>query len=262
MKLPIHVVDVFTGQRFAGNPAAVVLLSEPLSEWLMQAIASENNLSETAFVQRERDGAFAIRWFSPLTEIAFCGHATLASAHVIAAQALASFPITVRAAAIGEVRVRRMGDGFEMALPARRPQPVEAPPAALIEGLSIRPAQVLCCAQAWIAVYADEAQIRALMADPLRLKTLGPRDVAVTAPGCAHDFVSRYFWPANGGLEDPVTGSIHAALAPYWAQRLGRNTLRALQASARSGVLDCRVEAEQVHVAGDTVSYLQGHIEL
>ncbi|RXR00331.1 PhzF family phenazine biosynthesis protein [Pseudoxanthomonas composti] len=263
MRLPISIVDAFTRTRFGGNPAAVVVLSHWLAPAQMQAIAAENNLSETAFVLREPDGAFAIRWFSPATEIAFCGHATLASAHVIAQRALAPFPIVVRAPAVGQMQIARSADGhgFEMDFPLRRAQPVEAP-AALLAGLSIAPRQVLRNVQAWIAVYAQEREVREVMPDLERLKTLGPLDVAVTAPGDRHDFVSRYFWPANGGTEDPVTGSIHTALAPYWAERLGRSDLRALQASWRSGELRCRVAGERVHIAGDTVQYLDGHIEI
>lgn len=264
MRLPISIVDAFTRERFSGNPAAVVLLAEWLPAARMQAIARENNLSETAFLRREPDGAFAIRWFSPTTEIAFCGHATLASAHVIARRALAPFPIVVRAAAVGELYIARGEDGvgFVMDFPNRRPQRLQAPPPALLAGLSIAPQEVLHNAQAYIAVYADEGQVRALVPDLERLKTLAPLDVAVTAPGTHHDFVSRYFWPANGGAEDPVTGSIHTALAPYWAARLGRGELVAQQASARSGLLRCRVAGERVFIAGDTVLYLEGHIEL
>jgi PhzF family phenazine biosynthesis protein len=264
MKLPISIVDAFTRERFGGNPAAVVVLSEWLPCGRMQAIAAENNQSETAFLLREPDGAFAIRWFSPLTEIAFCGHATLASAHVIAQRALASFPIVMRAAAVGELHVARCADGagFEMNFPNRRPQPVETAPEALLAGLSIAPQQVLRNEQAWIVVYAQERQVREVVPDLERLKTLAPLDVAVTAPGERQDFVSRYFWPGNGGAEDPVTGSIHTALAPYWAARLGRNVLVALQASARSGLLRCRVGGERVYITGDTVQYLEGHIDI
>lgn len=264
LELPISIVDAFAHERFRGNPAAVVVVPDWLPRALMQAIAAENNLSETAFLRREPDGAFAIRWFSPLTEIAFCGHATLASAHVVAQRALAPFPIVVRAAAVGELRISRSEDGagFEMDFPNRRPQPVARAPRALLAGLSIAPEQVLRNEQAWIAVYAEERQVREVAPDLERLKALAPLDVAVTAPGERHDFVSRYFWPANGGAEDPVTGSIHAALAPYWAARLGRDELVALQASARTGLLRCRVDGGRVHVAGGTVQYLQGHIEI
>ncbi len=263
MKLRMFQVDAFTAERFRGNPAAVIPLQAWLPDELMQAIAAENNLSETAFFVREADGAFHIRWFSPLTEIDFCGHATLASAFVLLEQGLARAPLTFRAAAVGELAVQRRADGLlEMSFPNRAPEPVAEPPAALLQGLGLAPEAVLRNRQAWFAVYRDEQQVRALAPDLQALRTLAPLDVVVTAPGREQDFASRYFWPANDGAEDPVTGSIHAGLAPYWAERLGRNELVALQASARTGILHCRVEADRVMVAGQAVLYLDGTIEL
>jgi PhzF family phenazine biosynthesis protein len=263
MKLRMFQVDAFTAERFRGNPAAVIPLQAWLSDELMQAIAAENNLSETAFFVREADGAFHIRWFSPLTEIDFCGHATLASAFVLLEQDLAQAPLVFRAAAVGDLSVQRRADGLlEMSFPNRAPDPVAEPPAALLQGLGCEPDAVLRNQQAWFAVYRDEQQIRALSPDLDALRGLAPLDVVVTAPGREQDFVSRYFWPANGGDEDPVTGSIHAGLAPYWAGQLGRNELVALQASARTGILHCRVEADRVMVAGQAVLFLDGTIEL
>ncbi len=263
MKLRMFQVDAFTAERFRGNPAAVIPLQAWLSDELMQAIAAENNLSETAFFVREADGAFHIRWFSPLTEIDFCGHATLASAFVLLEQDLAQAPLVFRAAAVGDLTVQRRADGLlEMSFPNRAPEPVAEPPAALLQGLGCEPEAVLRSQQAWFAVYRDEQQVRMLTPDLDALRTLAPLDVVVTAPGREQDFVSRYFWPANGGAEDPVTGSIHAGLAPYWAGQLGRNELVALQASARTGTLHCRVEADRVMVAGQAVLFLDGTIEL
>ncbi|AWM61170.1 PhzF family phenazine biosynthesis protein [Stutzerimonas stutzeri] len=256
-------VDAFTAERFRGNPAAVIPLQAWLSDELMQAIAAENNLSETAFFVREADGAFHIRWFSPLTEIDFCGHATLASAFVLLEAGLAQAPLVFRASAVGDLTVQRRADGLlEMSFPNRAPEPVAEPPAALLQGLGCEPEAVLRSQQAWFAVYRDEQQVRALSPDLDALRGLAPLDVVVTAPGREQDFVSRYFWPANGGDEDPVTGSIHAGLAPYWAGQLGRNELVALQASARTGILHCRVEADRVMVAGQAVLFLDGTIEL
>ena len=250
MKLRMFQVDAFTAERFRGNPAAVIPLQTWLPDELMQAIAAENNLSETAFFVREADGAFHIRWFSPLTEIDFCGHATLASAFVLLEAGLAQAPLTFRAAAVGDLAVQRRADGMlEMSFPNRAPEPVAEPPAALLQGLGCEPEAVLRSSQAWFAVYRDEREVRALAPDLDALRTLAPLDVVVTAP-------------ANGGDEDPVTGSIHAGLAPYWAARLGRNELVALQASKRSGILHCRVEADRVMVAGQAVLYLDGTIEL
>ncbi|PPU99132.1 phenazine biosynthesis protein PhzF [Xanthomonas populi] len=263
MLLPMFMVDAFTTVRFKGNPAAVVPLQEWLPESLMQAIASEHNLSETAFFVRDESGVFDIRWFSPIKEVGFCGHATLASAFVIAMHQGAAFPLRLRAPAVGEIEVARVAEStFELCFPNQMPSLVPVVPQALLEALSIAPQAVYANAQAYIAVYADEGQVREVTPDLSRMLVLAPRDVAVTAPGTGHDFVSRYFWPANGGSEDPVTGSIHAALAPLWAQTLGKTQLRALQASARGGELDCRVEPQHVYVRGSAVQYLQGTIAL
>lgn len=264
MKLTQHVIDAFTSERFKGNSAAVVPLRDWLPPALMQAIAMENNLSETAFFVQAADGCYDIRWFSPYKEIAFCGHATLASAFVLF-QSGAPSPITFRAPAVGELPVVKLPDSrMEMSFPNRRPRPVPVAevPAALRDGLPLAPVAVLRNAQAWFAVYEDEAQVRALRPDFKRLAELGPLDVTVTAPGTDCDFVSRYFWPANGAEEDPVTGSIHAGLAPYWADRLAKNTLLAMQLSARTGTLHCRVEGERVHVSGSAVQFLRGEIDV
>ncbi|MHB0805421.1 PhzF family phenazine biosynthesis protein [Stutzerimonas nitrititolerans] len=256
-------IDAFTTEPFKGNPAAVVPLERWLEDVRMQAIAAENNLSETAFFVREPDGAFHIRWFSPLTEIDFCGHATLASAFVILEQRIAAAPLTFRAAAVGDIEVTLRDDGLlEMSFPNRAPETIAEPPQALLEALDIVPEAVLRNPQAWFVVYASEQQVRAAAPDLEALKALAPLDVVVTAPGDRQDFASRYFWPANGGDEDPVTGSIHAGLTPYWATRLGKSSLVALQASKRTGLLYCRVEGERVFVAGAAVKYLQGQIEL
>lgn len=263
MRLPIYFIDAFTTERFKGNPAAVV----PLDQWLpvetMLAVAAENNLSETAFFIRESADRYHIRWFSPLKEIDFCGHATLAGAFVLFRHQLAPSPITFRADAVGELHVSLREDGLiEMSFPDREPKPVTDVPKALFAGLSIRPDEVLQNVQAYVAVYADEDQVRTVVPDLTELIQLGPLDVAVTAPGKTCDFVSRYFWPANGGVEDPVTGSIHAGLAPFWGRRLHKTTLVALQASRRSGILACRLEGGRVHVAGAAVQYLEGSIEI
>lgn len=263
MQLPIYQVDAFTDELFKGNPAAVVLLEGWLSDEQMQAIAVENNLSETAFLVPEPDGAFQIRWFSPLTEIDFCGHATLASAYVMLSQKLAQAPLRLRADAVGEIAVAQLDNGLlEMDFPNRAPERVENPPVELFNALGALPLEVLKNRQAWFAVFEHEDQVRQLSPDLVVLKSLAPLDVVVTAPGREYDFISRYFWPANGGAEDPATGSIHAGLAPYWAARLGKTRLLALQASQRSGVLHCRVEGDRVFVAGHAVLYLQGTLSI
>lgn len=265
MRLPIFQIDAFTTQVFQGNYAAVVPLKAWLPTALMQAIATENNLSETAFYVEREAGEFEIRWFSPLKEIDFCGHATLASAFVIF-QANANphanhQAIRFHAAAVGELLVNRLDQGLmEMSFPSRKPMPLDAVPAPLIEGLSIRPHQVLRSQQAYFAIYESEDEVRAVVPRSAPLIQLAPFDVVVTAPGVEHDFVSRYFWPANGGDEDPVTGSIHAGLAPYWSERLGKTDLNAFQASTRGGVLRCRVAGDRVWISGSAVQYLEGTI--
>jgi PhzF family phenazine biosynthesis protein len=271
MQLPLHIIDAITSERFKGNQAAVVPLQTWLAEPVLQSIAAENNLSETAFLlwSAER-AAFEIRWFSPLKEIAFCGHATLASAFVLFEADPALRIITFWAAAVGRVTATLEESGrIRMSFPRRDARVLVEVPVALLEGLSPAPSTCLVNQQAYVAVYETEAEVRAVRPDLQRLKTLGPLDVVVTGPaaagagaGASHDFVSRYFWPANGGDEDPVTGSVHAALAPYWAARLGRNELVAHQASRRSGTLFCEVTASSVEVAGHCVRYLCGTITL
>lgn len=265
MQLPIHVIDAFTSERFKGNQAAVIPLQAWLADTTLQAIAAENNLSETSFlVWSAERGAHEIRWFSPLTEIAFCGHATLASAFVLFESDPDQRTITFWAAAVGNVTATlEEGGRIVMTFPRRDAKPVEDVPAALREGLVPAPVAYLVNQQAYMAVYESEAQVLAVKPDLERLKSLGPLDVVVTAPadpGASHDFASRYFWPANGGEEDPVTGSIHAALAPYWAGRLGRNQLVGHQASRRTGTLFCEVSESSVKVAGHCARYLTGTI--
>ena len=238
MKIKINVVDAFTNVRFKGNPAAVVVTGKWLSDEKMQEIAAENNLSETAFLVEDDNGVFAIRWFSPLTEIDFCGHATLASAFVIFNENYQLPHITFFADSVGMMKVVKKDDGFiQMDFPNRIPTPVDDVPEALLAGLSIKPESILKNGQAYFAVYSDEDDVLSVIQDSDKLKTLAPYDVVVTAPGTQFDFVSRYFWPANGGDEDPVTGSAHCALTPLWTGRLGKNEMTSHQISKRKGEL-------------------------
>lgn len=263
MKLNIYIVDAFTTKQFCGNQAAVILLESWLSSDLMQSIAIENNLSETAFVVRNSSGVYEIRWFSPIKEIDFCGHATLASAFVIFSSDGALSEIIFLAKAVGNVIVKKGENGLiEMAFPNREPVELTEVPENLKEGLSIRPIAYLKNQQAFFAVMENEEQVKRVVPNLEKLKTLGPFDVVVTARSKEFDFASRYFWPANGGIEDPVTGSIHAGLAPYWAKILNKHELVALQASSRSGVLYCKVEKSTVFVSGFCVSYLEGTISI
>lgn len=264
MELDIFVVDAFTDQRFKGNSAAVIPLTDWLDAELMQDIAAENNLSETAFIKPLAANKYEIRWFSPLTEIDFCGHATLASSYVIFNHFDCDGEIEFVTAKVGALYVTKLKDGrIEMSFPNQCPEPVIDIPQALLNGLSSRPVQVLKNSQAYFAVMASEGEVRNLQYQSEQLKLLAPFDVVVTAKAREYDFISRYFWPANGGDEDPVTGSIHAGLAPYWAQVLSSKNLVAYQASKRGGVLFCKLDEERVLVSGFAVLYMQGkaHVE-
>jgi len=263
MKLEINFVDAFTDSVFKGNPAAVLIPEVWLDENIMQLIAAENNLSETAFVVQYGDNAYDIRWFSPSTEIDFCGHATLASAFVLFGRNPEVEKLTLRAGAVGELIITKENNGnIRMNFPNRKPEIINDIPEDLIQGLSINPKEVLWSSQAYFAVYSDEVDVLTVTQDAEILKKLTPYDVVVTALSEKYDFVSRYFWPANGGYEDPVTGSIHAGLAPLWAERLGRNRLRAYQASKRGGVVNCEVEDDRVFISGKAVQYLKGFVEV
>ena len=263
MKLEINFVDAFTDSVFRGNPAAVLIPDEWPDENTMQLIAAENNLSETAFAVEYGDNAYDIRWFSPLSEIDFCGHATLASAFVLFGRNSEIEKLTLRAEAVGELIITKETDGnIRMNFPNRKPEVISDIPEDLIKGLSISPKEVLRSSQAYYVVYPNEGDVLTVTQDSEILKKLAPYDVVVTALSEKYDFVSRYFWPANGGYEDPVTGSIHAGLAPFWTERLGRSKLTAYQASKRGGVVSCVVDRGRVFISGKAVQYLQGFIEV
>lgn len=260
MEFEMFVCDAFTQQRFSGNSAAVIPLNDWLSDDVMLNIAAENNLSETAFIKPIGIDRFEIRWFSPLCEVDFCGHATLASAYVLFQYFDAGEVIQFETRTVGPLTVEKDLSGrILMCFPLREPVPVEAP-SMLLEGLSIQPKEVLRSEQAYFAIYDNEQDIIDLETKSEYLKQLAPYDVVVTAASEKYDFISRYFWPANGGDEDPVTGSIHAGLAPFWAERLNKPNLLAYQESKRGGTLYCHVEPEQVIVSGDVVPYSHGKI--
>lgn len=265
MELEINIIDAFTDTLFKGNSAAVIITDQWLNDSLMQSIAVENNLSETAFLVPCDTHTYAIRWFSPLMEIDFCGHATLASAYVLFNKNPNIPSITFRADAVGDLWVVKTPTGkIQMDFPNRQPQKVTDVPTALIAGLSIAPCEVYRNNQAYIVIYESEHDVLNVTRDNDMLKQLAPHDVAVTAQSSStpYNFVSRYFWPASGGNEDPVTGSIHTGLAPLWAERLNKNELVAYQASARGGVLYCTVTGDRVLISGTAVPYLKGHISI
>jgi len=263
MELEIFVVDAFTHEQFKGNSAAVVPLESWISDPLMQKIAAENNLSETAFIVKNSENSYHIRWFSPLTEIDFCGHATLATAFVLFNYCDVESEVAFTTNKVGSLLVKSQSDGkIAMNFPLQQPEPVPDVPESILEGLSIVPKEILKNRQAYFAVYHCQQEVEQVNYQSDILKKLAPFDVVVTAKGDDVDFVSRYFWPANGGDEDPVTGSIHTGLAPYWAQQLKLSKLRAYQASARGGMLDCDVDfgSNRVTIVGDGVLYLKGRI--
>ena len=263
MKLKIHHIDAFTDSVFSGNYAAVIVTDDWLPDALMQSIATENNLSETAFAINCGENSYQIRWFSPITEIDFCGHATLATAFVLFNQDRAITEINFFAQAVGKLTVRQAEAGnIEMTFPNRKPETIPLIPTQLLNGLSIAPQEVLVSQQAYFVIYANEQDVYAVKPDLEQLKKLAPHDVVVTSTAAKYDFVSRYFWPANGGDEDPVTGSIHAGLAPLWAQRLNKNKLITYQASQRGGLIQCHVSDSDVVISGKAVQYLEGYIEV
>ena len=259
MRLPLYQVDAFTDRLFGGNPAAVVPLEQWLPDATLQAIAAENNLAETAFFVPE-GAAYALRWFTPTVEVDLCGHATLASAYVIF-----RFldprreQVEFRTLKAGMLRVTRDGDVLALDFPSRPPEPITAP-ATLATALGKAPAAVLA-ARDYLAVYERSEDVAALAPDFAALARLDRFAVIATAPGRdGVDFVSRFFAPAQGIDEDPVTGSSHCTLTPYWAKRLGKTRLEARQISRRVGALTCTLAGERVIIAGRCVLYLEGAI--
>lgn len=266
LTIPLWQVDAFTDRPFAGNPAAVCPLDAWLPDEQMQAIAAENNLSETAFfVPRSPGGDCDLRWFTPGVEVDLCGHATLASAWVLLHELEPARTRVVFHTRSGALTVTRVGDELAMDFPARPGHPVETPP-ALVEALGARPAVTLR-ARDLVAVFERAEDVRALAPRMTALAELdGVFAVCATAPGTGADadvdFVSRFFAPAKGVPEDPVTGSSHTTLVPYWADRLGKRALRARQTSKRGGELGCALEGPRVILSGRAVTVLRGTMQL
>ncbi len=258
MKLRQFQVDAFASRRFEGNPAAVCPLKEWLSDDLMQSIAAENNLSETAFFVPAQSG-FHLRWFTPVAEVDFCGHATLASGHVLFDALDYEKQSVVFETRSGEMTVERSGKLYVMNFPAQPPKPC-SPPKTLIEALGAKPTEVLA-ADDYLAVFESQAVVQSLAPDFARLGDLDLRGVIATAPGDDHDFVSRFFGPKLGIDEDPVTGSAHCELTPYWSKRLSKKQLRARQISRRGGDVLCEIAGDRVRLKGSAVTFMVGEIE-
>lgn len=260
MQLPLQQVDAFVTERpFSGNPAAVCILETWLEDELLQGIALENNLSETAFLVG-RDGRYELRWFTPTVEVDLCGHATLAAGHVVLGSLEPTLERVEFSTRSGPLVVQARGAELALDLPswAGRPRAFDDPDttAALLRGLGSLPLEVLE-APYTVCVLPDEAAVRAVQPDHEALLRVD-RAVAVTAPGESTDLVSRFFGRGYGVDEDPVTGSLHAILAPYWAERLGRDELTARQLSAREGALSCEVRGDRVLLRGRTRRVLEG----
>ncbi|MEF2546984.1 PhzF family phenazine biosynthesis protein [Aurantimonas sp. E1-2-R+4] len=269
-RLPLYQVDAFTDRLFSGNPAAVVPLESWLPDATMQAIAAENNLAETAFFVPAGEARWELRWFTPAIEVPLCGHATLATAFVLTeclGETAATLTFVTRES--GELTVTRGADGwYVMRFPRRHEAgTVDAIDIdRLADALGARPQAVVSFAvpgdTSYLAVFETEAEIVGLAPDIRAIAALPPRNVIATAPGDAVDFVSRMFAPKAGIDEDPVTGSAHCSLVPYWAGRLGKTQFTVRQVSSRGGDLRCRLDGETVVVAGQGVLYLKGEISL
>ncbi len=261
MTIRLLQVDTFTDRVLGGNPAAVCPLDAWLDEATMQAIAAENNLSETAFLVPEGEG-YRLRWFTPNVEVDLCGHATLAAAFVVFEVLRPGSDIVAFETLSGQLTVSREGAELVMDFPAQPACPV-TPPSMLVQALGAAPAEVLAGAD-WIAVFENASQVAALSPDHSLLTTLDRRGVVATAPGDEGDadYVLRFFAPKNAVPEDPVTGNVQTALVPYWAGRFGKQKLAVRQLSARGGLMVCEDRGERVSIAGRAVLYMDATISL
>lgn len=263
MRVPLYQVDAFTDRVFGGNPAAVCPLPEWLPDSQLQAIAAENNLSETAFLVETETG-YELRWFTPTIEVDLCGHATLASAFVICTvMQTTRTRVDFFTRYAGTLTVVREGANFVLELPSRPAQPARAP-SGLLGALGGPPPAAVLKARDVLVVYNSVTTVLDLTPDMAALAAVDAFAVCVTAPAAEPgvDFVSRFFAPAAGVPEDPVTGSAHCTLVPYWAARLGRTQLEGRQVSQRGGAVSCRLEGERVYIAGQAVLYLEGMIHV
>ena len=265
-KIPIFMVDAFAEQLFGGNPAAVCPLEEWLPDVTLQAIAAENNLSETAFfVPSYQPGAdYQLRWFTPTLEVPLCGHATLASGHVLLNTLGLRGTRVVFMTQSGLLTVERDGEGLCVNMPALPPLPLLDVPKDLSAGLGLKPQAWLSSGNNYLAVFAEAGAVARLAPDMAALTRLTGKGLIVTAPGGEYgvDFVSRYFTPARGIAEDPVTGGAHCVLVPYWAERLKKTRMEALQISARRGRLQTELLGDRVRLSGRVVPYLRGEIAI
>ncbi len=257
MKMKIYIANAFSNRKFGGNPAAVIPLDEWLNDMLMQKIAAQNNLAETAyFVQQDED--YAIRWFTPTVEVDLCGHATLASAHVLFEHMNYMGSQIVFHSKSGPLQVNRHGDKISLNFPANAPEKISDD--GLIEkSLGIRPLAVFKSRFDYMVLLGNQSDIETLKPDLVLVSKLPARGLIVTAKGNDSDFVSRCFYPQSGIDEDPVTGSAHTVMVPFWAKELDKNELTAVQLSSRKGYLDCKLANDRVLMSGQANTYLEGN---
>lgn len=262
MAVPLYQVDAFTDRPFAGNPAAVCLLEAPRDAAWMQRVAAEMNLSETAFLHRDGD-TYRLRWFTPKVEVSLCGHATLASAHVLWQRGDVPPTVPIRFETLsGSLAAARHGEWIELDFPAKLEEPADRPE-GLVEALGAKPEYIGRNQFDYLVALDSERTVRELAPDLEMLGRLPVRGVIVTAAGSGgFDFVSRFFAPAAGVAEDPVTGSSHCCLAPFWGRRLGKTEMLAYQASARGGEVRVRVRGERVDLGGRAVTVFAGALEV
>lgn len=258
MRIPIYQIDAFTDVQFAGNPAAVCPLEHWVSADIMQKIAMENNLSETAFFVK-KDDHYELRWFTPKNEVDLCGHATLATAYVIFTYLDKDTKNISFSTASGILEVTKQDNQLAMIFPSREGKKCEAPE-ALVKGLGKKPNETYKSTRTYMAVFETEEDVLNLNLDMSELRKLDGSGVIATAKGNKVDFVSRYFAPKQGVDEDPVTGSAHCVLVPYWKNVLNKNEFMALQISARGGKLYCVDQGETIKMSGEAAAYLEGHI--
>lgn len=256
MELTIYQVDAFTNERFKGNPAAVVPLIEWLPDAVMQDIAQENNLAETAYFVREDDG-FRLRWFTPAVEVDLCGHATVATAHVLYEHLGYNKDVIKFQSRSGLLTVEKRGSQYLLNFPTDTLTKVENAP-HIIDAIGMTPVEIYQGKTDWMVVLEEQAQVENLKPDLRKIAEAGGRGTIVTAPGVEVDFVSRCFFPQSGVDEDPVTGSAHTSLTPYWAKRLAKNKLYARQISKRSGDLTLEWKDDRTEIGGEAVTYLVG----
>ncbi|WP_306261682.1 PhzF family phenazine biosynthesis protein [Pararhizobium sp. IMCC21322] len=265
-------VDAFTDRLFAGNPAAVLILDDWLPDQLMQSIASENNLAETAFAcpnpsasEPGKNSSWDLRWFTPTHEVNFCGHATLATAHILATEHGIQSDMLFETR-VGTLHVRQSADGYQLDVPAFQPEQLDSFPAEISEIFGATPARPFKNFENIFAELPSEHAVRNFIPDLHAITQLGITGLVITAPGAEdgaeHDFVSRYFVPGAGIPEDPVTGSTHATLVPYWAEKLGKTQLRAFQASVRGGLLVCDLAGDRVLISGHAVTFMEARIRV